>query len=242
MKIALDIPDYLAGLDAVLGKQKNCKDKLEESLAHAAVLSYDAEGRKKLSNVFKLKPAIRETPDLRQKDLHFFFATIQAYFKVGLEYDEGGFVRFRHLGEACEILQRKDLLGRVFSAISYFANRLEGKLDEIENDYDKFLDSLKKTEIDETEQASRRSWFWLKCNELGLFQSTDYGKGAFGSTAPLGFWIEMCTDVFGDDFQIDKIAKAVEATREYYGVRDEFKVSVLFGSKLVSVNKQIDIK
>ncbi|MFH4978675.1 hypothetical protein AB6A40_005384 [Gnathostoma spinigerum] len=53
IKIALDIPDYLAGLEAVLRKEKDCTAKLGESLAHAAMLSCDAEGRAELSKVFR---------------------------------------------------------------------------------------------------------------------------------------------------------------------------------------------
>ncbi|MFH4980870.1 hypothetical protein AB6A40_007579 [Gnathostoma spinigerum] len=97
-----------------------------------------------------------------------------------------------HIERACEALQEegKNAIERLFSAVEYFVKRRGKALTRIRNDYDEFVNSLKKAEKEgaaSAEEASRRSWLWLKCNELGLFQSTDYGKGAFGSTAPLGY-------------------------------------------------------
>ncbi|MFH4975677.1 hypothetical protein AB6A40_002386 [Gnathostoma spinigerum] len=233
MKIALDIPDYLAGLEKVLQKEKNCVANLKESFAHAAMLCYDADGRKNLSKVFRLEPTISETP--HQKELQFFFAILQAYFKGGLEYVEASSTTGANIKKVCDKLRKKDHLERLLDAVSYFAERREKPLEKIKNNYEEFVKNLKENGTEKPEQASRRSWLWLKCNELGLFQSTDYGKGAFGSTVPLGFWIEMCTDIFGEDFQIGKIAKAVEATREYYSVRDEFN-----GTNVVFINNRMD--
>ncbi|GMS78998.1 hypothetical protein PENTCL1PPCAC_1173, partial [Pristionchus entomophagus] len=51
------------------------------------------------------------------------------------------------------------------------------------------------------EKSSRKSlnilWTWQTCNEFGYYQTTDYGRGIFGTALPLNYFIIICERVFG---------------------------------------------
>ncbi|PAV86026.1 hypothetical protein WR25_26512 [Diploscapter pachys] len=62
-----------------------------------------------------------------------------------------------------------------------------------------------------------RGWMWLCCNELGFLQTTDQGRNSFGSTVPLNYFIDMCTDMFGDNINMDYIYTRNIRAQNFYG-------------------------
>jgi hypothetical protein len=72
--------------------------------------------------------------------------------------------------------------------------------------------------------ADSRSWVWQTCTEFGYFQSTDKTNNIFGSTVPVDFYVDQCTQIYkGAGFNAQTIQAAVDATDKLYGGRDNYK-------------------
>jgi len=65
--------------------------------------------------------------------------------------------------------------------------------------------------------SSARCWVWQTCNELGVFQSTNFGHNFFEASLPVNFFVDFCTDVFGPQFDRSYIDANVRKTNAYYG-------------------------
>ncbi|MFH4982567.1 hypothetical protein AB6A40_009276 [Gnathostoma spinigerum] len=63
------------------------------------------------------------------------------------------------------------------------------------------------------------------CNEVGFFQTTDHGKSAFGSMVPLNYYIDLCTDLFGDEVKIGFVRNNNLAARRRWGDADSYNAT-----------------
>ncbi|XP_006861989.1 PREDICTED: putative serine protease K12H4.7-like [Chrysochloris asiatica] len=79
----------------------------------------------------------------------------------------------------------------------------------------------------------KRQWLYQCCTEFGFFQTMDL-KNKHNSNLPLRYFIKQCSDVFGLDFKVNSLARAVSYTNEYYG---GFNVN---GSKIILPNGSTD--
>ncbi|MFH4980040.1 hypothetical protein AB6A40_006749 [Gnathostoma spinigerum] len=75
----------------------------------------------------------------------------------------------------------------------------------------------------------------MTCNEVGFFQTTDHGKSAFGSMVPLNYYIDMCTDMFGDEVEISFIRNNNLAARRRWGGADSYNAT-----NIVLLNGELD--
>ncbi|KAH7721392.1 ShTK domain-containing protein [Aphelenchoides avenae] len=87
----------------------------------------------------------------------------------------------------------------------------------------------------EWERAEHRAWTWQTCNEFGYFQSTGRGNSVFSNLVPINFFVNLCTDVYGPDYNITYVQAAVDRTRKLYGGRDNYR-----GTNVVIPNGSLD--
>ncbi|KAK6054292.1 hypothetical protein COOONC_08202 [Cooperia oncophora] len=78
---------------------------------------------------------------------------------------------------------------------------------------------------------------WQSCTEFASFPTTDAvgGDTIFGSLVSLSFYADICRDVFGENYDIQYIEKAVQSTIERYGGADGYK-----GTNVVIPNGALD--
>lgn len=43
-----------------------------------------------------------------------------------------------------------------------------------------------------------RQWYHQTCTEYGYYQTTSSNKSIFGTLFPLNYYINLCTDLYGD--------------------------------------------
>lgn len=43
-----------------------------------------------------------------------------------------------------------------------------------------------------------RQWYHQTCTEYGYYQTTNSNKSIFGKLFPLNYFINLCTDLYGD--------------------------------------------
>ncbi|KAI1721737.1 serine carboxypeptidase s28 domain-containing protein [Ditylenchus destructor] len=112
--------------------------------------------------------------------------------------------------------------------VSY--NRLLAGLQNIYRDfnYDVYWDRFGYTN-------EARLWLWITCTQWGFAHSTNYGYNLFESGLPVNYVINLCGDVFGQEFNRNRIDEGVRLTNLAYGGRDRYK-----GRSVVFVNHSED--
>ncbi|CAI6359152.1 unnamed protein product [Macrosiphum euphorbiae] len=81
-------------------------------------------------------------------------------------------------------------------------------------------------------QSGDRQWFYQLCTEIGNFVTSNEDDHLFGNTIPIDFFTDLCTDVFGEHFDLNKLKKAVhKTTMLYHGLKNTTsRVIYLHGS------------
>ncbi|CAD5235294.1 unnamed protein product [Bursaphelenchus xylophilus] len=78
-----------------------------------------------------------------------------------------------------------------------------------------------------------RAWTWQTCTEFGWFQTTAFEENIYGVGLPADFFYSRCSDIFGDEYDVDHIQEYLQKTRELYGEADEYNgtnVVIPYGS------------
>ncbi|XP_050448201.1 putative serine protease K12H4.7 [Cataglyphis hispanica] len=77
-------------------------------------------------------------------------------------------------------------------------------------------------------QSSMRQWYHQTCTEYGYYQTTSSDKSIFGTLFPLSFYIDMCTDLYGDYFNDKILDSRVRRTNIMYGGQLPDLTNVIF--------------
>uniref|UniRef100_A0A914CMA3 Uncharacterized protein n=1 Tax=Acrobeloides nanus TaxID=290746 RepID=A0A914CMA3_9BILA len=245
---ALDFYNYLQVCDNSFRMySQECAESIAEAMK---ALQDDIEynnGRNSLNLIFELEPTFDKL-NLTYQDLQNFLSTAVGNFMTAVQYSRVNGGPFEHdasIPDLCDIMLMPSYnpvlkIGQVnqyMTEIMY----TPGEFDGTANSYADLIKSLQDPTYDPTgDNAAGRSWTWQTCNEFGYFQSTDAGRTIWGSKIPNNFYIDifyidMCTDIFGPEYNVDYIKNAVEKTKQQYGGRDHYN-----GTNVVMPNGNVD--
>ncbi|XP_049882687.1 putative serine protease K12H4.7 isoform X1 [Pectinophora gossypiella] len=79
----------------------------------------------------------------------------------------------------------------------------------IHYDYNIFINIIK--------TGSLVPWFYQLCTEFGYFQTTTSAKQPFTNNVPVNFYYNVCTGLFGSEFDEKRVKRGVEYTNNFYG-------------------------
>ncbi|KHN77544.1 Putative serine protease F56F10.1 [Toxocara canis] len=229
----LDYYAYAMVMENVLREtDTNCRDKVGNSITVILSKALTEAGRKELSEKLKLKPAFNETT-LVVRDLQNMMAYLFGAFQgiVQYTYDGknsitmGGF-NVRNMCTAITNAPTSDPVLQMRAIIDWIYTFYPSDNGTLANSYSGLIDILKNTTFDDengNENAALRGWMWLCCNELGVLQTTDQGRNIFGNMLPLNYYVDMCTDIFGESVNIVSIRDNNLAFRSKYGDAKYYK-------------------
>ena len=60
-----------------------------------------------------------------------------------------------------------------------------------------------------------RPWLWQTCTEFGWYQTTNQADQKYGSSLPLEFFEQWCSDAFGADITHETLQRSV-TTMDHY--------------------------
>ncbi|KAK0395769.1 hypothetical protein QR680_001419 [Steinernema hermaphroditum] len=219
-----DFLEYLQVVNSAISRySQRCADAIGWGFRMLQKNILTGAGRKIISETFKLSPPWDENSILTETDFQYFFQNVYSAFQGAVQYS-GDNTREYATGygikEACAIMLDKDYtptenLARV---VTYMSAGEEG----IDSNYLDFVADVKNISFDSS-QAGSRSWIWQTCNEFGYFQTTDNGQSLFGSPVPVNFWVNFCTDVFGQTIDRTHIDNGIQKTLKYYGGRYNYR-------------------
>ncbi|EYB94811.1 hypothetical protein Y032_0167g135 [Ancylostoma ceylanicum] len=227
----LDFYEYLEVVERSLRKYSpECADNIGKGFDEIHKLVLTKSGRKKLSDLFTLKPAWSENTIVSDQDIQFFFHTIYTVYQAMVQQD--------HRNEVCMIMTNKT--NSPLQNMAYLNERIieywqHRPFSHTQNNYTDYIEFLRTAQKYGPQSATMRLWVWQTCTEFGFYHSTDSGYSIFGSPTPLNFYTRTCVDVFGDQYNTAAIEKSVRMINKFFGGRDKYE-----GSNVVATNGDID--
>lgn len=206
--------------DIYLAYSKSCSENLASVIQTVRQLIQSARGRDQLSNTLQLSPNLNSL-QLRFPDYQFFFIVLSTLIRVPAQFNKvnvGPFASAGGIVDVCNILSdQKDTnlnkIGKLANTLFPVITGTE-KYNGLLNNHSRFTECLQ-DESPDSPAATLRVTLWQDCNELGFFQTTDYGGLAFGSSIPNNFYLNLCTDVFGDDYEVNNLKRGIKKLRPY---------------------------
>ncbi|GMT34464.1 hypothetical protein PFISCL1PPCAC_25761, partial [Pristionchus fissidentatus] len=234
LHLQLDTYGYAEGVQQVLeatpitnSQGKTCPDLVREAFDKMQQLSLTREGRKTLNAQMHLDPPFDDNTN--KHDIINMFANIYGTFQGMIQYTYDGRSEASKYNttaaELCRIMNQegKDPVDNVWDLNVYSAAVYGEELTSFANNYTAMIEEVKQTDWDllGEDGASDRGWTWICCNELGAFQTTD-SDTVFGSVLPMGYFFDMCTDMFGSEINATYVRDNNSASQVYYGGEDYF--------------------
>ncbi|XP_047028735.1 putative serine protease K12H4.7 [Helicoverpa zea] len=62
-----------------------------------------------------------------------------------------------------------------------------------------------------------RSWYYQTCTEFGYFQTVESNKTMFGNILPVDYYYKNCKDLYGVEFDEERVKQGVIKTNKIYG-------------------------
>lgn len=229
----LDFFEYAMVVEDVLKQTSTaCWQNVNDAFYKMQQLSLTKEGVQQLNVYFNLAPAFVDG-QYTQHDIDNFFANVYSFYQGVVQYTYDGrnaaTLNGLNVQQLCTYMNDvnvPDVITRVNNTINWI-NKLNGDpVGPFQNSYSDMIKVLANASYDDTgDIAANRGWMWLCCNELGALQTTDQGRNIFQQTVPMGYFIDMCTDMFGADVGIKYIRDNNKQTLYKYGGADNYQAT-----------------
>ncbi|KAH7696349.1 serine protease F56F10.1, partial [Aphelenchoides avenae] len=222
----VDFYDYLKVVENELRVvDPDCPRRVKETFDDLRESMYSTEKREKLSSTFGIEPPLQNR-NLTYDETNMLYASFTGI--IGLiqgDLSQGQII--------CDAMKSGDTVWRL-------AQLLQPK--DVSTDYSASIRNLQQVgypkdnaSVDDWERVAERAWIWQTCNEFGYFQSTGIGNSVFSSLVPLSFYVNLCTDIYGPEYNISYVQAAVDRTRKLYGGRENYR-----GTNVVIPNGSLD--
>lgn len=86
--------------------------------------------------------------------------------------------------------------------------------------YDKMIKEMKNSSWEGPASSGGRQWMYQTCTEFGFYQTSSKKQQLFGSHFPIDFFVQQCSDIYGDKFTADLLKQAVTRSNIIYGGLD----------------------
>ncbi|XP_023595892.1 putative serine protease K12H4.7 [Trichechus manatus latirostris] len=229
--------EYFEGVQRSLGTHNSeCLKAVKEAFDQVVEMLKLPKYYSKLESDFmlckKLKlNSVMDTSLLLNRLIMFVTVTVQ--YNINAKNNKGNQVLIR-IKEFCDIMTNSSLGSPYYRFVRIIHSVVkEEYLCCLATNYDDKLKSFSDSSIDYHNPTKGRQWFYQSCTEFGFFKTTDSMNQPF-TGLPLSYYVQQCSDLFGPEFNYDKLNTGVMSTNEYYG---GFSVR---GSKIIFSNGSFD--
>lgn len=178
-----------------------CYDKIEEIFKRYETLFSTADGIKQL----KKEERICEDNDMTKlENKQLFFLDKTGEFMGRAQYGSPTYIQ-RHCAKLMN-MSRIESTKQFDDDFGFWREETEC----YDYDFYNMIDEMK--EIDWI-----ISWIYQTCTEFGYYQSTSSDAQPFTKNVPADLYYKMCTGMFGNEFDEDRIDEGIKFTNEFYG-------------------------
>ncbi|CAB05185.2 Peptidase S28 [Caenorhabditis elegans] len=235
-----DFYEYLMVVEnSVRRYNSKCADNIQSGFDAIRTLFLTKEGRQNLSSIFQLQPPFSDS--VTDTDQHYFFSNVYGNFQGAVQYsgdNTGPYANGYGIPDMCKIMSNDSntplnniVAFNQFMIIFYNGGQYTG----MDNNYQNMITYLKTAQHYGPDSAAGLLWTWQTCSEFGYFQSADSGNGIFGSPTPVNMYVQMCMDVFNNQYQRTSIDYSIANTNYKYGERFHYR-----GTNVVLPNGNVD--
>uniref|UniRef100_A0A0A9XTD3 Putative serine protease K12H4.7 n=1 Tax=Lygus hesperus TaxID=30085 RepID=A0A0A9XTD3_LYGHE len=171
----------------------------------------DSEDVEKLSKMFKLC----ETLDIRNpKDVSNFVSSIAGNIQGIVQYNKDNRITAGALpptvDDICNIMDNTT----IGTPLERYAAVNTLLLSEpcLDVSYYSTIQQLKGSAYSDS-----RSWIYQTCTEFGFYQTSSSKGELFGSLSKLPFFIDQCKDIYGEDFDSNRLNQGTKRSNLMYG-------------------------
>ncbi|KAG5677971.1 hypothetical protein PVAND_007683 [Polypedilum vanderplanki] len=83
--------------------------------------------------------------------------------------------------------------------------------------YNQMIDYLKVSSWSSDSSEGSRQWLYQTCSEFGFYQTSSNSSSIFGDRISIQYFMQLCIDVFGSNFNFNSLTNAVNRTNVMYG-------------------------
>jgi pimeloyl-ACP methyl ester carboxylesterase len=219
VQAVVNFADYLAVVRDSLGP--HCDQTIHEATLQLAKLLEHPMGWREITQTFKLcDPLDGNNSD----DVSNLVQTLAGNFEGVVQYNkdnrdfEGAVGTNVTIDVICGVMTNEangSPLDRYAAVNKLILDTYGQKC--VDYKYDNFIKTLQATEWNSSASEGGRQWTYQTCVEFGFYQSSDLSDQPFGQYFPVKFFEKMCSDIFGDNFSLELLDRAVEFTNTFYG-------------------------
>ncbi|KAJ8924887.1 hypothetical protein NQ315_001043 [Exocentrus adspersus] len=205
----LDFSDYhQVVIDDLTASSEQCMTSLTTALTQVEDLLANPKQAEGLTSIFNLCSPIEglERNDIRVSN---FFRTLLTPFSNAAQYS--GQVKIS-IDDLCGIMTY-EAAGKEIQRLANVKALVDG-MECVNYDYMSYVYALKDTV---RKAGDVRQWFYQTCNEFGWFQTSSRADLQFGLGVPIGYYTQLCSDVFGEGYTEDAMKAVVDQTNLDYG-------------------------
>lgn len=204
-----------------------CNDAISAANADIKEKLRTREGRMQITKTFNLCDPVDVSS---MADVANLFSILAGNFKEVVQYNN--MTSGPDIQEVCSIMTDKSL-GSEMDRYAQVNSLVSGE-ECLHVNYSHMIDHLKHETWDVWTDSGHRQWSYQTCTQLGFFQSSDSTIQPFGHEFPVGYFLKLCSDIFGAKLSRKLIYGAVNATNVSSGGAQYAEDRVVF------VNGNID--
>lgn len=229
-----DFSEYNAVVEQALKSvSEDCADQVHLAATHLEKLIQQPVGAKLVSQMFNLCEPLNVH---NVKDVSNLAESLAGNFDEVVQYNRDNRISSTPaftIDDLCAQMINRGI-GRPIERYSAVNKMMLAKnnLTCLDVSYKNMIIELRNATYDDTEGAGGRQWMYQTCTEFGFYQTSSSENELFGSLFNLDYYVEQCQDIFGPQFNRQRLQDGIQRTNILYGGLEigAYRVMFIHGS------------
>ncbi|XP_033638180.1 thymus-specific serine protease-like [Asterias rubens] len=198
-----------------------CNKNIQLATAQVEQFLMHMVGWSVISKSFKLcNPLNGSNPN----DVSNFFESIAGNFFGVVQYNkdnrkfEGAIGTDITIDTLCDIMVNASIGKEIdrYAAVNSLLLKTYGEKC-LDVSYDTMIKDMREISWKSSASEGGRQWVYQTCTEFGFFQTSDGKDQPFGQHFPLSYSLQMCSDIYGKQFNKSTLSQGIARTNTNYG-------------------------
>nr|XP_023027495.1 putative serine protease F56F10.1 [Leptinotarsa decemlineata] len=219
----LDFPEYLEVVaDDLKRESESCLEAVQQAFEQLKVVLFNSTSHEDFDELFQSCVPVKDSVE-NPLDMENLFSMILESLAYVAQYDNNQAMLNARYGmtirSVCEIMN-DEKIGSEMARLAAVNEQAS-----VQNCFDFRYDTLLKTFQEYGTLIGEKQWIYQTCTEFGFYLTS---PKTFGDEVQLDLYIQLCTDLFGPQYNRDFVQKAVDRTNNFYGGLDIDVTNVVF--------------
>ncbi|XP_052862481.1 putative serine protease F56F10.1 [Anopheles cruzii] len=226
----IDFVEYYDTVVSSLGNYSmRCVEAVQSAMEQVETLLKHRIGQRTINEKFDLCDAIEKSIN-NSLDVASLFEALAGNFAGVVQYNKDNSPHASlTIDEVCDVMANTTI-GAPVSRLAE-VNRLllaQGNQSCLDYVYEKSVRQMQNTSWESDVASGARQWTYQTCTEFGFYQTSDNSSYVFGDRFPAEFFVQQCSDIYGDRFKADSLARGIYRTNNNYGALNPGATNVLY--------------